>query len=74
MSSNTAMKKHVGGVAEYRSSEGKTVEVPYKGPVSLIIVRAPPPDPRVTQMRTPYVAYYVTCVTCPYPRLGSSIS
>ena len=27
MSSNTAMVKHAGGVAEYRSSEGKTVEV-----------------------------------------------
>ena len=40
MSSNTAMKKHAGGVAEYRSSEGKTVEVPYKGPVSLIVVSA----------------------------------
>jgi len=38
MSSNTAMKKHVGGVAEYRSSEGKTVEVPYKGPVSAIVL------------------------------------
>ncbi|CAK9825553.1 GMP reductase 1 [Anthophora retusa] len=33
MASNTAMKKHAGGVAEYRSSEGKTVEVPYKGSV-----------------------------------------
>ena len=31
MSSSTAMNKHVGGVAEYRASEGKTVEVPYKG-------------------------------------------
>lgn len=31
MSSNTAMQKHVGGVAEYRASEGKTVEVPYRG-------------------------------------------
>merc|ERR1719450_67116 len=38
MSSNTAMKKHAGGVAEYRSSEGKTVEVPYKGPVSAIVL------------------------------------
>jgi len=38
MSSNTAMKKHVGGVAEYRSSEGKTVEVPYKGPVAAIVL------------------------------------
>ncbi|CAG9859668.1 unnamed protein product [Phyllotreta striolata] len=33
MSSSTAMEKHAGGVAEYRSSEGKTVEVPYKGDV-----------------------------------------
>ncbi|CAK0885557.1 unnamed protein product [Prorocentrum cordatum] len=32
MSSDTAMKKHAGGVAEYRSSEGKTVKVPYRGP------------------------------------------
>lgn len=33
MSSDTAMNKHHGGVAEYRSSEGRTVEIPYKGPV-----------------------------------------
>jgi len=33
MSSSTAMKKYSGGVAAYRSSEGKTVRVPYKGPV-----------------------------------------
>jgi len=33
MSSDTAMKKHHGGVAEYRASEGKTVMVPYRGPV-----------------------------------------
>ncbi len=33
MSSDTAMEKYAGGVAEYRASEGKTVEVPYKGPV-----------------------------------------
>ncbi len=33
MSSDTAMNKHHGGIAEYRSSEGRTVEVPYKGPV-----------------------------------------
>merc|ERR1711972_1179140 len=33
MSSRTAMDKHSGGVAEYRASEGKTVEVPYRGPV-----------------------------------------
>ncbi|MCK4690459.1 MAG: GMP reductase, partial [Desulfuromonadales bacterium] len=34
MSSSTAMKKHAGGVAEYRASEGKTVEVPYRGPIA----------------------------------------
>lgn len=33
MSSATAMDKHAGGVANYRASEGKTVEVPYRGPV-----------------------------------------
>jgi GMP reductase len=33
MSSETAMHKHHGGVADYRSSEGRTVEIPYKGPV-----------------------------------------
>jgi GMP reductase len=33
MSSDTAMKKHKGGVAEYRASEGKTVKVPYRGAV-----------------------------------------
>jgi GMP reductase len=33
MSSDTAMQKHAGGVAEYRSSEGKTVKVPYRGPI-----------------------------------------
>ncbi len=33
MSSNTAMKKHSGEVAEYRASEGKIVEVPFKGNV-----------------------------------------
>lgn len=33
MSSDTAMNKHVGGMASYRSSEGRTVEVPYKGEV-----------------------------------------
>jgi len=33
MSSDTAMNKHAGGVADYRSSEGRTVEIPYKGPV-----------------------------------------
>ena len=33
MSSKTAMEKYSGGVAEYRASEGKTVSVPYRGPV-----------------------------------------
>merc|ERR1711990_1221858 len=33
MSSDTAMQKYAGGVAEYRSSEGKTVRVPYRGPI-----------------------------------------
>ena len=34
MSSSSAMKKYSGGVANYRSSEGKCVKVPYRGPVS----------------------------------------
>jgi GMP reductase len=38
MSSDTAMNKHHGGVAEYRSSEGRTVRVPYRGPVSKTIL------------------------------------
>ena len=33
MSSDTAMEKHHGGVAEYRSSEGRTVTITYKGAV-----------------------------------------
>lgn len=33
MSSDTAMKRHSGGVAEYRASEGKTVKIPYRGDV-----------------------------------------
>ncbi|MBY5994213.1 GMP reductase [Ferrimonas balearica] len=33
MSSDTAMNKHAGGVANYRASEGKTVLVPFRGPV-----------------------------------------
>ena len=37
MSSATAMDKHAGGVAEYRASEGKTIEVPYRGDVSTIL-------------------------------------
>jgi len=34
MSSDTAMHKYKGGIAKYRSSEGKTVKVPFKGKVS----------------------------------------
>ncbi len=34
MSSDTAMTKHKGGVAEYRASEGKTVKIPYRGDVN----------------------------------------
>lgn len=34
MSSQTAMDKHSGGIAEYRASEGKTVKVSYKGAVA----------------------------------------
>ena len=33
MSSAIAMTKHVGGIAEYRASEGKMVKVKYRGPV-----------------------------------------
>ena len=33
MSSTTAMSMHAGEVALYRASEGKTVEVPYRGPI-----------------------------------------
>lgn len=34
MSSATAMDQHAGGVANYRASEGKTVKVPYRGPIT----------------------------------------
>lgn len=34
MSSETAMKKNYGEVAEYRSSEGKTVRIPYRGDIN----------------------------------------
>lgn len=37
MSSDTAMNKHAGGVAEYRASEGKTVKIPYRGAVNATI-------------------------------------
>ncbi|XP_071958969.1 GMP reductase 1-like isoform X2 [Antedon mediterranea] len=38
MSSATAMNKHSGGVAEYRASEGKTVEVPYRGDINSTVL------------------------------------
>ena len=38
MSSDTAMEKHHGGVANYRSSEGRTVRVPYRGKVDTTIL------------------------------------
>jgi GMP reductase len=38
MSSDTAMDKHHGGVTNYRSSEGRTVTVPYKGSVDSTIL------------------------------------
>jgi GMP reductase len=34
MSSDTAMDKHHGGVASYRSSEGRTVKIPYRGKIN----------------------------------------
>jgi GMP reductase len=34
MSSETAMNKYHGGVAEYRAAEGKTVEIPHRGSVT----------------------------------------
>ena len=33
MSSETAMDKHHGGIADYRSSEGRTVRIPYRGKI-----------------------------------------
>ncbi|CEM01843.1 unnamed protein product [Vitrella brassicaformis CCMP3155] len=38
MSSATAMNRYAGGVAEYRASEGKTVKVPYRGPIEHTIM------------------------------------
>jgi len=38
MSSDTAMEKHSGGVAEYRSSEGRTVTIPYRGAVKYTVL------------------------------------
>jgi GMP reductase len=37
MSSDTAMNKHHGGIADYRSSEGRTVMVPYRGDINSIV-------------------------------------
>ncbi len=37
MSSQTAMEKHTGFLADYRASEGKTVQIPLKGPVQSTI-------------------------------------
>jgi len=34
MSSEVAMNKYHGGVADYRAAEGKSVEVPYRGAVA----------------------------------------
>ena len=34
MSSDTAMEKYAGGVAEYRPSEGKTVTIPFRGSIA----------------------------------------
>ena len=38
MSSTTAMNKYSGGVAKYRSSEGKTVKLKYRGPIENTIL------------------------------------
>ncbi len=38
MSSETAMNKYAGGIAEYRASEGKTIRMPFKGPVNETIL------------------------------------
>ena len=37
MSSEYAQEKHFGGMANYRASEGKVVEIPYKGSAELVI-------------------------------------
>jgi GMP reductase len=37
MSSETANEKHFGGLKEYRSSEGRTVLVSYKGDVAKVV-------------------------------------
>lgn len=37
MSSHKAQEKHNGGIKDYRSSEGRVIEVPYKGPVENVV-------------------------------------
>ncbi len=37
MSSEYAQEKHFGGMANYRASEGKVVEIPYKGSAEIVI-------------------------------------
>ena len=37
MSSQTANEKHFGGLKDYRSSEGRTVLIPYKGDINSVI-------------------------------------
>jgi GMP reductase len=37
MSSAEAQEKHQGGVKDYSAAEGRCVEVPYKGPVAVVL-------------------------------------
>lgn len=37
MSSKTANEKHFGGLKDYRTSEGRTVLVPYKGDINIVL-------------------------------------
>ncbi len=37
MSSREAQEKHLGGVKDYCAAEGKSIEVPYKGPVAEVL-------------------------------------
>jgi len=38
MASSTAMHKYYGGISDYRSSEGRTLEIPYKGDINNFIL------------------------------------
>jgi len=38
MSSESAMKKHNGGMSSYKSSEGRVITIPYKGPVNGVMM------------------------------------